>query len=332
MARTVVLAACAFMLSRLAETAPYSPPRTEDNKPDLQGVWTNASLTTLERSPQFRSLVIPVEDVENVEAAHPQAIRQRTDDGLDASKPLDGSDLKGGRGYNAFWTDPGIHFGVVKGEHRTSWLVDPADGRLPLTPSARERIARLPRENFDGPEARPLGERCIAVGGRVGPPMVNGLYNNNYQIVQTSTHVVILVEMIQHARIIRLNAKHVPDGVTSLFGDSVGRWEGDTLVVNTTGFHPLRARSANPAYLSQHAQVTERLTRVSANQLLYEFEVEDPSFYSRAWRGEMTFNASASKLYEYACHEGNYAMTGVLAGARAQEEQGKPTAATGAEE
>jgi hypothetical protein len=129
-----------------------------------------------------------------------------------------------------------------------------------------------------------------------------------------------------------LNAKRGPDSVVSLFGDSIGRWEGDTLVVETTGFHPLRARSANPAYLSQQAKVTERFTRVAKDQLLYEFTVEDPKFYARSWRGEMSFNASSSALYEYACHEGNYALTGVLAGARAQEREGKTLAPTGEEE
>jgi hypothetical protein len=329
-------ALAAYLLAHcsLAYSAPptYTPPRTSDGKPDLQGVWTNASLTTLERARQYTSLVIPAAEVANTEAAHPQSIRQRTDDGLHASKPLDGSDLKGGRGYNAFWTDPGVHFGIVKGEHRTSWIVDPADGRIPYTQAARDHIAALPRENFDGPEARPVGERCLVIGGRVGPPMVNGLYNNNYQIVQTTTHVFVLVEMIQHARIIRLNARPAPDSVVSLFGDSIGRWEGDTLVVETTGFHPLRARSANPAYLSQHGKVIERFSRVSRDQLLYEFTVEDPQFYSRPWRGEMSLNASRAPLYEYACHEGNYAMAGVLAGARAQERDGKAVAATGEEE
>jgi len=320
-----------FASSGHAAGAKYVPPRTAEGKPDLQGVWTNASLTSLERSKQYGSLVIPASDVAKVEAEHPQSVRQRTDDGLNAAIPLTGADLRSGRGYNAFWTDPGVHFGVVNDEHRTSWIVDPLDGRIPYSEAGRRYIAALPRENFDGPEGRPLGERCITIGGRAGPPMVNGLYNNNYQIVQTRTHIVILVEMIQHARIVRLNAPAVPDSVVSLFGDSIGHWEGDTLVVATTGFAPLRARGANPAYLSQHAKVTERFTRVSKDQILYEFSVEDPQFYARPWRGEMSLNASSSRLYEYACHEGNYAMTGVLSGARAQERDGKTPAPTGEE-
>jgi hypothetical protein len=326
-AASILVLACASH----AATPNYAPPRTSDGKPDLQGVWTNASLTTLERAKQYTSLTLSNAEVTQAADAHPQTIRQRTDDGLDPSQgKLDGTDLKGGRGYNAFWTDPGIHFGIVKGTHRTSWIVDPANGRIPYTQAARAYLGSLPKNGFDGPESRPLGERCIAVGARVGPPMVNGLYNNNYQIVQTPDHVVILVEMIQHARIIRLNGKRVPAGVPSLFGDSIGHWEGDTLVVETTNFHPLRARSANPAYLSQHGKVIERFTRASQQQILYEFTVDDPQFYAQPWRGEMSFNASTAPLYEYACHEGNYALTGVLSGARAQERDGKtPTSTSG---
>jgi hypothetical protein len=322
------------LLSPVAQAAGthYSPPRTADGKPNLQGVWSNASLTTLERAKQYSSLVIDEADVAKVTDANPQAIRQRTDDGLDKQKQYDGSDLRGGRGYNAFWTDPGSAFGIVKGQHRTSWIIDPTNGRIPYTDRARTLIASLPRENFDGPEARPLGERCIAIGARVGPPMINGLYNNNYQIFQTADYIAIHVEMIDHARIIRLNSKHMPSTLRPLFGDSIGWWEGDTLVVETTNFNPMHSRSGNPAFLSANGKVTERFTRVSKDQMLYEFKVEDPEFYSQPWRGEVSFNASNDHLYEYACHEGNYAMTGGLSGAREEEKRnkGKPPAASSA--
>lgn len=322
-ARAAVVASIAGFVSvaAVAETR-YVPPRASDGRPDLQGVWTNASLTTLERAAQYTSLVIPAADVVRVTHEHPQTIRQRTDDNLSATKgPLDGSDLKSGRGYNAFWTDPGSHFGVVNGQHRTSWIVEPPSGRIPHTERARVLIAALPRDNFDGPEMRPLAERCLAIGGRVGPPMINGLYNNNYQIVQTADHVVILVEMVQHARVIRLDQAHASRSVQPLFGDSVGRWDGDTLEVETTNFSPLHARGANPAYLSGSAIVIERFTRVSPKQVLYEFSVEDPQLYTQVWRGELIFEAAKGSVYEYACHEGNYALTGVLSGARAQEQR-----------
>ena len=175
-------------------------------------------------------------------------------------------------------------------------------------------------ESYDGPEPRPLGERCLATTGRTGPPMVNGLYNNNYQIVQTRDHILILSEMVQHARVVRLNGKHLPAHMTPLFGDSIGWWEGDTLVVETTNFSELHSRHAHPAYLSSKAKVTERFTRYSQTQIFYAYTVEDPSFYTQPWRGESSFNATPQPMYEYACHEGNYSLPGILAGARVQEQ------------
>jgi hypothetical protein len=297
----------------------WSPPRTFDGKPGFEGVWTNASITTLQRPAQYKSLVIPRADVERETALHPQVVRQRTDDGLDAHVKLDGSDLKRGRGYNAFWIAPGMEFGLVKGERRTSWIIDPADGRMPLSANGHSLLAALAKkhERFDGPETRPLPERCIIIGGRVGPPMINGLYNNNYEIVQGPDTIVIRVEMISHARIVRMNSTHLPAQLAQVFGDSIGHWEGDTLVIETTHFHAHQQDSMVP--LTSTGKVIERLTRVSSDQLLYEFTVDDPALYSRPWRGEMTFTASAERVFEYACHEGNYALTGVLAGARQQE-------------
>jgi hypothetical protein len=303
----------------------YTPPRTPDGKPDLQGVWSNASITTLERNSRYKSLVIPPEQVAAATAAHPQVVRQATDDAEDAgTQRLDGSDLARGRGYNAFWIDPGSEFGLVKGERRTSWIIDPVDGKIPYNEQGRKAVAHFDHEkdNFDGPEARPPADRCLYTGGRIGPPMLNGLYNNNYQIVQTHDHVVILIEMVRHARIIPIKhspaeRQHLARGINQLFGDSIGWWEGDTLVVETTQFHPVQANST--VSLSPTARVIERLTRVSNQQILYEFTVDDPVYYAQPWRGELSLNARHDRLYEYACHEGNYAMTGILAGAREEE-------------
>jgi hypothetical protein len=164
------------------------------DQPSFEGNWTNATITSLQRPPRYTSLVIPPSEVEAQTAAHPQVVRQRTDDELDESKPLTGSDLKGGRGYNAFWIDPGTKFARVKGEYRTSWIVDPADGQIPFRDGVRERLDEG-RANFDGPEARPLGERCIVNSNSAGPPMLNYLYNNNYEIVQTADALVIRAEM-----------------------------------------------------------------------------------------------------------------------------------------
>ncbi|MBC7984595.1 MAG: hypothetical protein H7Y02_12155 [Candidatus Obscuribacterales bacterium] len=301
----------------------YQPPRTADGKPDLQGVWTNASITTLERNARYKKLALSKDEVAAATASHPQVVRQQTDDAEDeGTAKLDGSDLAKGRGYNAFWIDPGTEFGLVKGEYRTSWIVDPDDGQIPYTAQGRKTVDAFEhqRHSFDGPETRPPAERCLIIGGRVGPPMVSGLYNNNYQIVQTKDHVVILVEMIRHARIIPLkNRQHAPAALAPLFGDSVGWWEGDTLVVETINFKPLQAASV--VSLTPHGRVIERFTRVSAQQIFYEFTVEDPFLYKQPWRGEMSFNASQDEIYEYACHEGNYAMSGILAGAREQEKR-----------
>ena len=152
-----------------------------------------------------------------------------------------------------------------------------------------------------------------------GPPMLNYLYNNNYEFVQTADALVIRAEMNNYARVVRIGGQHPPAAVRTLHGDSVGRWEGGTLVIETTQFHPLHA--SGTVALTERARVTERLTRVSPSEILYEFTVEDSNLYARPWRGEMTFNATREHVYEYACHEGNYALPGILAGAREDEKR-----------
>ena len=304
----------------------YRAPRTLDSRPSFEGNWTNATITSLQRPARYTSLVIPPGEVAEQTSAHPQVVRQRTDDDLDESKPLTGSDLKGGRGYNAFWIDPGTTFARVRGEYRTSWIVDPPDGQIPFRAGVRELMDEA-RANFDGPEARPLGERCIVNSNSAGPPMLNYLYNNNYEIVQTADALVIRAEMNNYARVVRIGGHHPPAAVLTLHGDSVGRWDGETLVIETTSFHPLHARGVVP--LTEHGKVIERLTRVSPSEILYEFTVDDASIYARAWRGEMTFNATPERVFEYACHEGNYALPGILARrARAGEATGRHAALT----
>ncbi len=295
--------------------------------PDLQGVWTNASLTTLERADRYKSTVLAANEVDAATLNHPQTVRIVTEDSANtpASGLLTGRDLLMGRGYNAFWIDPGDRFAVVKGETRTAWIIDPPSGKIPYTEAGRKKAhAGDERLGYSGPEARPLPDRCMATGGRTGPPMINGLYNNNYQIVQTPAHVVIHTEMISHARVIPLNARHTPAAIHPLFGDSIGWYEGDALVVETTSFHPYHEWQDHPAYLSSTAKVTERFTRISGGELLYEFTVDDPVFYAQPWKGEMTWRASDDRVYEYACHEGNYAMDGILKGARRREKLGLP--------
>lgn len=298
----------------------YQPPRNAYGRPDLTGYWSNASLTDLQRASVYEELVIPPDQVADYTARHPQNVRQATDDGLVQGELLDGSDLGEGRGYNAFWVDPGSEFGLVRGERRTSWIVDPPNGRIPFT----EEGLRLRRQayatfNNDGPEGRTLGERCIiGFGSTGGPPMMNVLYNNVYQFVQTRDHLVIIVEMVHDARIIPINGEHRPAALGQWLGDSVGWWEGDTLVVETVNLHPQQA-NRNAAPLSEGGRIIERFTRYSDDQILYEFEVDDPAYYSQPWRGEMSFNSSSERAYEYACHEGNYGLEGILAGARREE-------------
>ncbi|MEP7209491.1 MAG: hypothetical protein ABI740_01530 [Alphaproteobacteria bacterium] len=310
----------------------WTLPRTSDGRPDLQGVWSNASITTLERPDRYPNLVLKPEEVAKLTADNPQNVRVATEDIATTPKEglLTGKDLLAGRGYNAFWIDPGTKFGVVRGEVRTAWIIDPPDNRIPWSAEGRKRAAAATRlAGFSDPEARPLGDRCLATGGRTGPPMVNGLYNNHYQIVETPGSVMILSEMIEHARVIPIGAPagakgalhHGPGVLRPLFGDSIGWWEGDVLVIETTGFSPLHATHDNPAYLSEHAKVTERFTRIPEG-LLYEFTVDDPVFYAKPWRGETTWRDDGARIYEYACQEGNYAMTGILRGARIQEAHG----------
>jgi hypothetical protein len=218
-------------------------------------------------------------------------------------------------GYNSFWADAGNRLSQVKGEYRTTWLVEPNTGQLPYTAKGRQLFASqqaLTRNNTEGPEVRPMAERCIIGFGS----------NNHYQIVQTKDNVVFHVEMNHDARIVRLDGKHAPSAVRPWLGDSIGRWDGDTLVVETINFNPgesLRLNFNQSFYISQAAKVTERFTRVSANEILYGFSVDDPDIYTQVWRGEMTMNRVDTHIYEYACHEGNYALPGILAGARAEE-------------
>lgn len=328
MLRPILAAALALALGGAAHAqSAYKAPRTAWGAPDFEGVWTNASLTTLERPPQFKTLVLSDEQAKAMEQqrARMMAAQSRPTD-PNAPAPAAGQDPGG---YNAFWTDPGTTVGRIRGEARSSWLVEPADGRLPYSPEGKklyETTLLKARNTFDGPEARPLGERCIlGFGSTAGPPMMNVLYNNNYQIQQTPDYVVIVVEMNHDARIIPLKDRRPLPG-RPWMGNSVGHWEGETLVVQTTGFNPgesLRPYFGNSLFLSPDARVTERFTRISPTQILYQFEVDDPTVYSRVWKAEMPLNAAKGPVYEYACHEGNYSLPGILAGARKAESEGR---------
>jgi len=330
--------ALALGLCGAAAAADYHAPKNAFGQPDLQGVWTNASLTSLERPAYFKSLTIP--DAVAVEVEKRRAtMRAAQDKPTDPNAPPPPVANDPG-GYNAGWTDPGTKLGRIDGQVRTSWLIDPPDGKLPYSAEGRktfERVLHQARTDFGGPEIRPLGERCVlGFGSSAGPPMLNVLYNNNYQIVQSPDAVAIVVEMNHDVRTIRLNATgHLPASVRPWMGDSIGHWEGDTLVVETTNFNPgesLRPYFGATMYLSKDAKVTERFTRVSPTQILYRFEVSDPQIFTQTWKAEMPLNATKGPVYEYACHEGNYALPDILAGARQAEKEGRKVEETGLSE
>jgi hypothetical protein len=309
---------------------PWTMPRTPDGKPDLQGSWSNATLTPLERA-EGTPLVMTKEQVVAREKGFADRVERLAADS-DPNRPAppkggDGSTGAAGMvgGYNNFWIDPGDRVAIVNGEPRASLIVDPPPGRVPpTTPESRQRgQARLAmakgRGQYDHPELRPLAERCLmSFGSNAGPPMLpNYFYNNNYQIVQTKDHVMILVEMVHDVRTIRMVGEHPAQHIRPWYGDSVGRWEGDTLVVETTNFHPLQAfRGA-----SENLHVIERFTRTGPDQILYKFTIDDPSTFTAPWSGEVPFNRTEELIYEYACHEGNYALSNVLSGERNREQR-----------
>ena len=301
----------------------YEPPRTESGKPDLQGYWTNASITTMQRSRELADfgLTIPFDEVARLTNNNHQNVRQATDDNQVQGQLPDGTDLARGRGYNAFWVDPGTQFGNVRGEYRSSWITFPDDGRIPYSEQGnlQRRAAYEKFSGYGGPEGAPLAERClIGFGSTSGPPMNSVLYNNMYQIVQTEDYVMILVEMVHDARVIPINGDHRPKAIEQWMGDSIGWWDGDTLVVETVNLHP-QQKARMMASLSDQGRIIEKFTRYSDQQIFYEFEVIDPVFYTESWGGEISFNSTDTKLYEYACHEGNYGLQGILGGYRRQE-------------
>lgn len=303
----------AFATSAFAQA--WAPPRTPDGRPDFQGDWTNSSITKLERFDPSLPLVLNDAQVKRLEGQTAAAVAS------DAAKidPATGAPRTGGNvgGYNRFWLDPGAQVGRVKGEPRSSWIVDPADGRMPVSAEGRQKIrAILSKRNNGEPEGLNPADRCfIGSRGSGGPPMLNNMYNNTYQIVQTRDAVMINVEMMHDARIIRMGGQPRPAAVKQWLGDSIGHWEGDTLVVVTRGWKELQA-NYEPIFLSERATVTERFTRIAQEQILYEFTVDDPGFYTKPWRGEMTFYPANGPVYEYACHEGNYAMPHILMATR----------------
>ena len=344
----------------LAAKAPSSKarawvvPRTADGKPDLQGNWTNETQTPLaRRGAQGTTLTDAQATAIEQRAQLVEEIRDQPSDPNRAAPPKGGgsggfsapgqksfieliSEAAGGAvgGYNGFWLDPGLSVIRIDGVARSSIIIDPPTGRLPsLTDAGKKRLAEIAARGkkfgeFDHPEMRPLSDRCLlSFGSNAGPPMLpNYFYNNNYTIVQTRDHVMILTEMNHDARIIRLGAKeHAPANLRPWFGDSIGRWEGDTLVVETTNIHPMQLEQTSILWAyrgaSENLTVTERFTRTGPDTIRYRFTMEDPATFTTPFTGELPFNRLDEMVYEYACHEGNHAMTNILSGERSKERE-----------
>jgi hypothetical protein len=287
----------------------WTVPRTPDGKADLQGVWNSSLLTPMERPKEFGNKEFLTEE----EAA--KWVREELER-VNADRRDGGGNADIGRAYNEFWRDRG----TLGPDRRTSMVVDPPDGRIPpLTPQAQklvqERRNRNKGKEFDGPENRGLAERCISVRN-AGPPMIPTNYNSNYQIVQSPGYVALLSEQIHDVRVIPTDARaHLPAHVRQINGDSRGRWEGDTLVVETTNF----TDRTNYANSGEHMRLIERFTRTGPNELTYEFTIDDPESFTRPWTARYPMKKVNEFVYEYACHEGNYGLFGSLAGARAEE-------------
>ena len=297
----------------------WTAPHTPDGQPDLQGIWSNATITPLERPRELAGKQFFTE--QEAGEYEKRILQESNKDRRDGDREADV-----GRAYNDAWWDRGTR---VVPTRRTSMVVDPADGRVPaLTPAAQQReAARIEalRRPARGPEDRGLPERCIQ-WPTAGPPMLPSAYNNNYQILQTPGYVVILIEMIHDVRIIPLDGRpHLAGNIRQWLGDSRGHWEGDELVVDTTNFTdktPFRGSDRN-------LHLIERFKRIDPETILYRFTVDDPTAFTKPWSGEAPMTRTPGPIYEYACHEGNYGMTNILSGARADEKAAEEAAKGG---
>lgn len=277
--------------------------------PDFSGLWSNASLTGLEREDDFKTLSVPVADAAAYEKKH-------------RGKPPEappGEDDVGG--VQSEWWETDVGLARIRGQIRSSWIVSPADGKQPFTQAAKAGMkARRDRRkvDFDNPEGRTTDERCMNTDA-AGPPLQNGGYNDNYQFVQTPGELAISAEYMHDVRVVRIGgAGHPPTSMRMHMGDSIGRWDGETLVIETTNFTPPEVDPLHPDTTGD-MRVVERLTRLASGEILYGFQVTDPARYTQTWVGEMVFHATPGPIYEFACHEGNYGLTNILAGARHQE-------------
>jgi hypothetical protein len=309
----LLLVAAILALPALAQAGPKAA------HPDLTGLWTSASLTMLERPDDVPTRLVPEAEAAAYEKAVLAAIAKDIDD-------------VGGRSSEVGFWNFGGRFARIDGQVRASWIVDPDDGRLPFRPEGLAARARDVARHQDSanPETRTASEQCLLTGwAGAGPPMLNPPYANATQIVQTKDTVAIALEAVHDVRVIPLvagpaAARHMPGALHQWLGDSVGWWDGPTLVVETVNFNPGDAvKFPLMLYVSPRARVTERFSKMPDGRLRYAFTVDDPDVYARPWRAEMALNPIPGALMEYACHEGNYSLPGMLAGARHEEAQAK---------
>jgi hypothetical protein len=321
---SALAASTVFAATAAPASGDYKAPMNAYGQPDLEGTWTNATLTVLERPKEYGTrLGMTAEEVAKIERSSAQLFAA---DNAPRDPKVKTTDLPhecglgfsgAGCGYNAAWIDPGTTVMRVNGEPRSSFITDPADGRLPpyktgVTAPGMEQYAH----RGENPENMAVSERCLSsFGYSAGPVMLPLLYNNNYEIAQTEDTVAIVVEMVHDVRMIHIGAKHRTDGLRPWMGDSIGWYEGPTLVVETTNFP--QATALHGAW--KELKVTERFTRVGPHRILYQFKAQDPTVWDTSWGGEYEFSASKGRIFEYACHEGNYALANMLAGARADE-------------
>ena len=307
-------------LPAAGQSSDYRAPRTADGKPDLQGFWNTTTYTPLERPDNVTKEFYTREEALAMARNAAATEAEQTEPGTIPDVHYD---------FTQFGLDRSQGGGAVN--LRTSMITDPPGGKLPpLSEEGKKRAAaraearKRAGTTTDAVQNFALEDRCILIGQRAGPPMIPGTYNNNYHIVQTPTHVMILVEMIHDARVIPLDGRpHLPENVRQLLGSSRGRWDGDTLVVETRNFTDRTAFGGS----SEHMRVTERFTRVDEETIRYQFTVDDPSTWTRPWTAELPMRKTTGPLFEHACHEGNYPLYNTLAGARAEEKKAAEDAA-----
>jgi len=310
--RLVLLAVALGAGASAADKGEFKAPRTPWGDPDIQGIWDFRTITPLERPKALGDKQVLSADEAEEFQAETLAVRnkdRRTQDGLSTQADV-------ANAYNQFWWDYGNQLTEDK---RTSLVVSPADGRIPApTPKAKERYAGIRSRRArpaHGPEDRGAFERCI-LGFNAGPPYTPSAYNNNVHILQTPDHVVLLIEMVHDARIVPIDARPpLPGEIRQWRGDARGHWDGDTLVVESRNFSDKTSFRGT----GKNLHLIERFTRVAPDRVVYEYTINDPEMFTEPWTVAIPMKWNEQPMYEYACHEGNYAMESMLAGARAQE-------------